>query len=363
MPILAAYFHDLDPIALDLGFISLKWYGMAYAAGFVLAWVVLRWFSKRGVTPLSTLGVTDAMLALVLGVVVGGRLGYVLVYGRELLTEFTPSFPWWAALDISRGGMASHGGIVGVILASFWIARRAERTDGTRGTSVLHVIDLTAIACTFGLGLGRVANFVNGELLGKIVAYPGEKAPWWAVRFPQEYIERRTESGLSPAQELELVSIAERYTASGGTVRGGDDAYDAMLRLLHNSRFSGKQDLITQLEPLISARHPSQLYQAFAEGILLTVVLWIIWRMPRKPGVVGAWFLIVYGVLRVATEFWRLPDAQFGEDGRPFGLSRGQWLSVAMVVVGAVAAWVCSRRKVQKMGGWLRPLRHGATPT
>ena len=354
---LAAYFHDLDPIALDLGFITLKWYGMAYATGFVIAWCILRWFSKKGITPLSVVGVTDAMLALVLGVVVGGRLGYVLVYRPELLTDFSGHFPWWGALDISNGGMASHGGIVGVILACFWIAKKADRTDGARGTSVLHVIDLTAITCTFGLGLGRLANFVNGELLGKIVAYPGQKAPWWAVRFPQEFVERRTESKLTPEQTLELYSIAEKYTARSGPVRGGDDAYDAMLHLLHNDRFSGKHELIAQLEPLISARHPSQLYQAFAEGVLLTIVLWIIWRVPRKPGIVGAWFLMVYGVLRVLTEFWRLPDTQFGDDGRPFGLSRGQWLSVLMVVIGAIAAWICARRKVPKVGGWLRPAR------
>lgn len=362
MATLAAFFHDLNPIALDLGFITLKWYGLAYAAGFVIAWLILRWFSRRGITPLSVVGVTDAMLALVLGVVVGGRLGYVLVYSRDLLTDFSARFPWWGALDISNGGMASHGGIVGVVLACFWVARKAERTDGSRGTSVLHVIDLTAIACTFGLGLGRVANFVNGELLGKIVAYPGQKAPWWAVRFPQEFVERRNESRLTPEQHIELYSIAERYTARGGAIRGGDDAYDAMLRLLHNSRFTARHELIARLEPLISARHPSQLYQAFAEGILLTMVLWIIWRVPRKPGVVGAWFLIVYGVLRVITEFWRLPDAQFGDDGRPFGLSRGQWLSVAMVVVGAVAAWICSRRNAQKMGGWQRPAHEGTKP-
>jgi phosphatidylglycerol:prolipoprotein diacylglycerol transferase len=355
MPTLAAYFHDLNPIALDLGVISLKWYGMAYAAGFVIAWLILRWFAKRGVTPLSPLGITDAMLALVLGVVVGGRLGYVLIYGRELITEFNPSFPWWAALDISRGGMASHGGIVGVIIASYWIAARAERSDGTRGTPVLHVIDLTAIACTIGLGLGRVANFVNGELLGKVVAYPGEKAPWWAVRFPQEFVERRSDMNLTPQQELELIAIAEKYTARTGL--GGEDAYDAMLRLLQSDRFTGKHELIAQLEPLISARHPSQIYQALAEGVLLTIVLWIVWRVPRKPGIVGAWFLVTYGVLRVITEFWRLPDAQFGDDGRPFGLSRGQWLSVAMVVIGAVAMWICAKRKVDRMGGWQHPAK------
>ena len=351
LPMLAAYFHSLSPTALDLGPIALKWYGLSYAAGFLIAWLLLRWFARKGITPLSPVGVTDAMLALVLGVVFGGRLGYVLVYDPALLYDFSKSFPFWGAIDISRGGMASHGGMIGVIIACFWVARRADRTDGTRGTSVLHVIDLTAIACTFGLGLGRLANFVNGELLGSIVAYPGAKAPWWAVRFPQEYLEHK-DMNLAAEQHAAIVALAQKYTSK--PIVGKESleiAYRHMLELLHSPTFSGKAELIQALTPLISARHPSQLYQFLAEGVLLTAALWFIWRVPRKPGVVGAWFLLIYGVLRIVTEIWRLPDIGHA---RTAGLSLGQWLSVAMVVVGTISLPIVAKRPVARMGGWLR---------
>lgn len=353
MTILAAYFHTLSPVALDLGVFSLKWYGLAYAAGFLYAWLLLRWFARRGLTPLSPNGVTDGMLALVLGVILGGRLGYVLFYDPALLVQFAPRFPFWAALDISRGGMASHGGIVGVILASFWVARRAERTDTARGTSVLHVIDLTAIGCTIGLGLGRLANFVNGELLGKIVAYPGSPAPWWSVRFPGEFLDR-SDMNLSAEQEVALLDIAQRYSPRPAGELPPDDVFQNMLNLLHSPTFSDRAALIEALTPLVSARHPSQIYQFLAEGVVLTAVLWFVWRLPRKPGVIGCWFLITYGVLRVITELWRLPDAHLAVE-RILGLTRGQWLSVAMVLVGTIALPIVVRRASSLYGGWLRP--------
>jgi prolipoprotein diacylglyceryltransferase len=108
------------------------------------------------------------------------------------------------------------------------------------------------------------------------------------------------------------------------------------------------------LEPLLTSRHPSQVYQAVAEGLVVGVVVWFVARVPRKAGVVMAWWLMVYGVLRVVTEVWRLPDAQFAE-GRPLGLSRGQWLSVGMFVLGALVLVIAVRRGGEKMGGWLRP--------
>jgi phosphatidylglycerol:prolipoprotein diacylglycerol transferase len=103
------------------------------------------------------------------------------------------------------------------------------------------------------------------------------------------------------------------------------------------------------------------LYQAGAEGIVLGAALWVIWAKPRKPGVVGSCFFMIYGVLRVITEIWRLPDPQFGDAGRPFGLSRGQWLSVAMIVIGVAGFLWSRRRKTRKLGGWA-VLRHAGAP-
>lgn len=337
---LGAWMHDLSPFLVRIsGDLGVRWYGVSYALGIALAWLWMRWMSRRGMTPLSTAQVGDLMTSLIVGVIVGGRLGYVLFYQPSLLWTFSGNAPWWGVLMLNKGGMASHGGILGVILAAFWSAR-AVRTSGTQ-VSGLHVLDLAAAVCPVGLMLGRLANFVNGELLGRVVAAPGEPAPWWAVKFPQEVISEHAVP-LSEAQEQELVSLVRRAAPSVNDFEAG---YSVLLdRVQHGGR-----ELARELEPLISARHPSQLYQALTDGVLLAALLWLVWRVPRKPGVVGAWFLMGYGVMRVATEFWRLPDAGVT---RVLGLSRGQQLSALMIVAGAAVLWVCSRRATEKLGGW-----------
>ncbi len=372
----AAWLHNLSPFAFQLsGGFGVRWYGLSYACGFVIAWLLMRWLSKRDATPLTAQECTDAMLALVMGVVVGGRLGYVLFYDISLLTSFTSSPPWWGVLRLNEGGMASHGGMVGVVVACWWIARSASaplvRVEPDQAPAILvrldvptlHIMDLTAFVATPGLLLGRLANFVNGELLGKVVAPPGTPAPWWAVRFPQERLDwfgregppgvpRGHAPALTPDQELAMEALLARVRLPT------DSDYGAYLRLLNELRHGSvgtARGIAADLAPLISARHPSQLYQAFAEGIVLTVVLWILWKRPRTPGMIAAAFLIVYGVLRVLTEFWRLPDSHLAVE-RIAGLSRGQWLSIVMVLAGiALAAgahaWA-KRKKYRAMGGW-----------
>ncbi len=350
---LAAWLHNLDPVILHIsGAWAVRWYGIAYLTGFVAGWMLLRWCSKRGVTPLTYVQIGDLVLFAVAGVVVGGRLGYVLFYQPSLLWTFSGSPPWWGVLMIQKGGMASHGGMIGVILAGAWWYRRVarERTaeSGDR-VGVLHVLDLLALACTPGLMLGRLANFINGELLGRVVALPGEPAPGWAVKYPQELL-----SGHDPAAAglMSPEAAVQRERALSELLqqvrRPGDDTDTAIHRLIEGVQ-GGSRDLASRLEPLISSRHPSQLYQAAAEGLVLFVVLMLIWRRARKPGVVGAWFLMVYGVMRILTEFVRLADIG---DPLYLGLHRGQWLSVAMVLAGAVGLWIVVRRPVPKQGGW-----------
>ncbi|MCA9312030.1 MAG: prolipoprotein diacylglyceryl transferase, partial [Phycisphaerales bacterium] len=185
------------------------------------------------------------------------------------------------------------------------------------------------------------ANFINGELLGVVVAKPGEAAPWWSVRFPQELMERPT-----PEQQAQVLEIAREFG------QGAENSYDAAAWLVGAVQ-RGNPEVQAAVEPIVSARAPSQLLQAFMEGVVLLAVLWWIWRRPRRPGVVGAWFLMVYGASRVLTEVWRLPDEHLSV-GRPLGLSRGQWLSVAMVGAGAALLWwVLRRSQREPVGGWL----------
>lgn len=349
---LAAWLHDLSPFLVRFtdGF-GLRWYGLSYGAGFVIAWAILQWCARRGLIQLSPQRVTDAMLYCVMGVVLGGRLGYIVFYKPELLISFGPSAPWWGVLRVNEGGMSSHGGMIGVIIASCIIARgRRDETGAVQGRiSKLHMIDLTALACPIGLGLGRLANFINGELLGKIVAGPGQPAPWWAVKFPQELLGEMRPEELTAGREAELARLVPGVTSMT------DPAWSAGVRQLVEQLQHGSAEAAARLGPVLNSRHPSQLYQALTDGVVLMAVLWWIWRVPRKPGVVGCWFLITYGVLRIITEVWRLPDAQLAVQ-RVMGLSRGQWLSVAMVVVGLVALGIVQRRPVERIGGWARRL-------
>ena len=342
---LAAWLHNLNPFIVrfsdDFG---IRWYGLSYISGFAVAYLVITWLAKRRLIEIPRERVGDAMLTFIIGTLVGGRLLYVLVYDRTLL-GFQSGFPFWKVFAINHGGMASHGGMIGVILASYRVSRGWKNPDGAivGRTSWLHVIDITALACTSGLLFGRLANFINAELLGKVHSPPGVEGPWWTVQFPQELLTKARE--LTPAQTGVLNQLI-------ATVPGKSPGDQLEYIVAHASQFA------TQLKPLLNSRYPSQLFQAAAEGLLLGISLLLIWARPRKPGVIGAWFLIIYGAFRILTEFWRLPDAQFMTDefksGRPYGLSVGQWLSVAMVVVGLAALAIVIRRPVARIGGWLR---------
>ncbi len=363
---LAAWLHDIDPFVLritqDFG---IRWYGVAYALGFLVAWAQLRWLARRGASRLSDARVADAMATLIFGVLLGGRLGYCLVYDPALLTLMTDHVPFWGVLMINKGGMAFHGAVVGVIIASWQIARGPRDESGLRPQRMpwLHVLDLTAFAAPAGLMLGRIANFINGELLGQIVAMPGQDAPWWAVKYPQEIGSdhiRDPAAFYTPEQFQKLSDLVARFTPRGGTY---DDGVARMMQALQNHSSGsgggegGHAQLVAALSPLVSARHPSQLYQALVEGPVLAVFLWIIWRRPRLPGIVGCWFMMLYGVARAVIEqFFRLPDPQLVHQ-RILGLSRGQWLSLAMVVGGAAFIVVISARARKspgavKLGGW-----------
>lgn len=345
---LAAWLHTLDPFLVRFSEnFGIRWYGLSYLAGFVVAYFLLRWLSRRGACLIPEHRAADAMLWLIGGVLVGGRLGYVLVYQPSLIWTSIDGFPFWGVLALNEGGMASHGGIVGVILAGWRVSRGFKSLDPPTPNLVegrcpwQHVCDVLALLCPVGMFFGRIANFINGELLGRIVAQPGTPGPSWSVQFPQELLTRH-KPVLTAEQDAALQSLMT------SVAQPGDSAGRALERLVANA-----SQYADQLRPLLSARHPSQLYQAVAEGVVVGLIVWAAAAKPRKPGVVGSIWLIAYGALRIVTEFWRLPDDKF-EVGRPGGLSRGQWLSVGMVVFGTGTLVWCWKRSAPKVGGWMK---------
>jgi phosphatidylglycerol---prolipoprotein diacylglyceryl transferase len=332
MPLLAdAYVHRIDPVIIDFGHgIVIRWYGLAYLVGFAIGWLLLRWLVKSGRTLLTTVQLGDFLTALIIGVLVGGRVGHVLFYDRALLTKFTSQFPFWGLLEINHGGMASHGGIIGVILACVWFARRSR-------IPLLHLFDLAAFACPPGLGLGRVANFINGELPGKALPDSMQaNPPWWSMKFPEEifdpaFVHRREMLGMCPPS----IPI-EDFPAS-------------LVRAMKHAQ----PGLAEQAAALLTARYPSQFFQAFTDGVLLMAILAVVWLRPRKPGLVAGWFLMGYGALRFSTEQFREPDADvtmIGPLTLPMALSGG------MVLAGVIMIVICARRAAPAIGG-LRRLR------
>ncbi len=364
MPLVLAWVHDLDQWALRFtDTIGVRWYGLAYVAGFLAGWLILRALAKRRLILLSREEATDLIFLAALGVLAGGRLGYALIYDRPMLWTFSEGFPWWSLLAINKGGMASHGGMAGVILAAWWFSR-------TRKKPLLHTLDLLALVCPVGLFLGRVANFVNAELLGVVVALPGQPAPWWGVRFPQElalpsYVRSLPDAPLTTVIDTmrPFAPFEEKTTPDLiADVRFGLEepiesirlGADTMIGILRDGDPPDSAMVRGVFESILSARVPSQLIQGAAEGIVLGLALWLIWARPRKPGVIGCWVLLLYGVMRVATEAIRLPDEHLAA-ARLAGLTRGQWLSAAMIVAGVVAlAWIVRTSKAQRIGGWRR---------
>lgn len=344
---LAAYLHDLSPFALRLtSTFGIRWYSLAYITGFIIAYLLMTRLARRGLILIPAHRVPDAMFWIIFGTLVGGRLGYVLVYQPELLWTILDHAPWWGLIAINEGGMASHGGMVGLTLAAWRISRgwTNDATGQVEGRCpMLHVMDVLALMSPFGVFFGRIANFINGELLGAIVSPPGTPGPWWTVQFPSELVTARAPA-LTSQQQTALADLVET-AAPGRPVEAG------LRRLVEHAH-----DYAQQLRPLLSSRHPSQLYQALAEGLVLGAFIWIAWLKPRKAGVIAALFLIAYGILRVITEIWRLPDAQFAV-GRPMGLSRGQWLSVGMTLVGVWLLVFALRRSGPQIGGWARRTR------
>jgi len=333
---IAVYLHTIDPYAVKLwdgG--PIRWYGLSYLLGFLVAYYLIRRVAYVGRSPIKLAAVGDFLVTIAIGVIVGGRLGYVLFYQPQMLWTLSDSLPYWDLLAINKGGMASHGGIIGVILACGWYARRVGGSERIW----LHLLDLVSFAAPLGLFFGRIANFVNGELIGRKCS---PELPW-AVKFPQEMFSWSHEQLLQLALALE--SLSKKHDAA---------LEDLVYRVPHLIELiqSGHGPLIRTIEPLLTPRHPSQIYQALLEGLLLFVILAIVWAKPRKPGVLGGVFCSSYGVLRIVGECFRQPDAHIGFQW--LGMTRGQWLSVLMLALGMILWVVFSKRNAKCIGGWRR---------
>ncbi|WP_058569828.1 prolipoprotein diacylglyceryl transferase [Xylella fastidiosa] len=288
------YLHAIDPIAFSLGPVKVHWYGLMYLASFGAAWCLGRQRIQAGrLLGVNMDGFSDLLFYGMMGVVLGGRVGYMLFYAfREFLQEPLLLFRVW------EGGMSFHGGLIGVLIAVAWWSRRHR-------LQMFDVVDFGAPLVPVGLGFGRLGNFIGGELWGKLT-HNG-----WGVIFPRAPLSDVPAGQLAMQDVMNFVQIQEHYAAG----------------LLGHY-----------------ARHPSQLYEAFLEGLVMFIVLWLFSRKPRPRYAVSGLFALLYGVFRFLVEFVRMPDngvyVAFG------WLTRGQILSLPLIVIGLFLFWLSCRSPV-----------------
>lgn len=271
--------HDLSPFLIEFpttifGIEGIRYYGVAYLLGFFAVWYFLKICEQKGKLSLNAKDRSDLMTYLILGVLIGGRLGYVLFYDFQDFIRNPFLF-----FRIDQGGMASHGGFIGVSLALLIFCQN-------RNLNSLKLVDCISVVAPLGLALGRIANFINGELWGKISTVP------WAVLFPN-----------SP---MTFSSLTNYYG--------------------------------------IQPRHPSQLYAAISEGFIPLIYLQFrFWYTKASLGQLTGEFLILYSLLRIFNEVFREPDASLIA-----GISRGQFYSIILLIFG-ISFWLYAKKKAPQI--------------
>jgi phosphatidylglycerol:prolipoprotein diacylglycerol transferase len=294
-------FPGWDPVLLDLpGPIDLRWYGLTYVIAFLVGALIVTHLCRSGFLRMDERKVAAAAAWLVVGTLLGGRLGFLVVYTPEVFREPTRILRFW------EGGLSFHGGLAGFCCAFALFCRRHRLSFWRMG-------DALSLCAPVGILAVRLANFVNGELYGRVT---DDSVPW-AMRFP-------------------LDPVAQRLLAiDADTIPGRDLQIQAAIE-------SGRW---AEIMPFVPLRHPSQLYEAMGEGLLLGLLLWGLYvatrKRPLRPGTYGCIFLIGYGLARFLAEFYRQPDAQFRGPGDDlgtvlWGLTMGQLLSLATAVAGMV---------------------------
>ena len=307
--VIAQYIHDLNPVALPIyGNLAVRWYGLAYLAGFVAGFLLLRHLARRSLWVLKPEKTADFIAAAAMfGVFLGGRLGYVLFYQlpeqgwSKILSDPLMIFRVW------EGGMASHGGILGLVIFTWFYAKKEKVTWTGLGDGLCVVAPL-------GLFFGRIANFINGELYGRIV----EGVVPWAVRFP-----------LSLMKEPESVQ-RDAWQACAEIEPSLADA-QSMETLIAVAREN--PEVSQTLGDFLPPRHPSQIYEGLLEGALLFAILWWVrTRYKNAPdGLLTGLFFALYAGFRIFGEQFREPDAALVGS-----LTRGQFFSLFMFVFAAL---------------------------
>lgn len=257
-------FPDISPVIFSIGPVAIRWYSMAYLFGIIIAWFLAMWNTKKYNLEFTKAHLEDLVFYITLGIILGGRFGYVIFYGRSSFID-NPLM----IFEIWKGGMSFHGAVVGVIAAAYLYSIKSK-------ISFLKITDLVVLYAPIGIFCGRIANFINDELWGRVTDVP------WAVRFP-----------------------------SGGYL----------------------------------PRHPSQLYEAFFEGLVMLVVLNFMWRykyVRERAGLVSAVFITLYGLFRILMEQFREPDAHIGF---LFSyITMGQLLSVPLILLGLWVIYIKTAR-------------------
>ena len=270
-------YPNINPVALSLGPVKIHWYGVMYMFAFIYFVLVGKWRLKLYGHPVITNSIIDDMLFYgALGVILGGRLGYCIFYQPMFYLEHPLNI-----IQTWNGGMSFHGGLIGVLLAMYILARK-------NGSTFFVFSDFIAPLVPMGLFFGRMGNFINGELWGRITT---ATIPW-AMVFPQ----------------------------SGSML----------------------------------PRHPSELYEALGEGIILTLILCIYAHKSRKVGQVSGVFMISYGCIRFFLEYFREPDSFLLEFAQKTGLSMGQWLCVPMIVAGIIIFYYATKMGKECVGGKIK---------
>jgi phosphatidylglycerol:prolipoprotein diacylglycerol transferase len=301
---LAYYVHDLDPLIFRLwDNVGRRWYGLAYVLAFACSYLLFQLLAKRGYADLPVAKVGDFITgAALFGVIVGGRLGYVLFYKPEMLREPMSILRVW------EGGMSSHGGMLGLLAFTFYYAWRHQ-------ISWLNLDDNLVVSAPVGLFFGRCANFINGELYGRATNVS------WAVQFPKELTEN--------------VGQAERAIIACRQIDPSLNSSDAIVAAARH-----QPQVKELLRGILPPRHPSQLYEAFFEGIVLFAILWFVRTRMRQPnGVLAGLFLIFYAIFRIVVENFREPDATLIA-----GFTRGQFFSFFLIAIGLAFVIVAKLR-------------------